>query len=789
MKKTLIFILALALLVAVAIIGTIAYLTDMDTATNVMTVGNVDIELLEYERKNADTKDDSAIVQEFNQNKLLYPAVTKGDFDYSAGDEYVDWEQIGKDGHRSLIWNPDKINNELDKMVFVKNTGDSSAYVRVFYAFEGGAYTSLAQFREKVHLNLNTEDWTWEWEPYIAKKGNEKFFIATATYKYILEPDALTEISLSQISLDPTATNKDVRAFGKEYSVPIFAQAIQTASFSDPKTALVTGFGDTIPFEGVTLDRGIDLNTALHYFEGNKTGTKITEKVASVTFATKDQYPNIVKTGEGTLTLNEYNTPTGKEWGAPVHTYYVPNADGNYDLYVLADEGKLYAPKICQNMFANMANLTSVNGTALDVSQTTDMQYMFLNCSKLQKVEASTWDVSRVTDMQQMFRYCNALQEIDVSGWRLGKVTSTYIMFGNCKALTTLDVSKWGMSSATNIQSMFEYCSSLKTLDVSQWDTSNAKTTQYTFRNCGALESIDVSGWTVDNVTNMLGMFSGCSKLTEIDVSKWNVDNVIDMSSTFNGCGSLTSLEVSEWNVAKVQYFSNLFSGCSSLTEMAVGGWDVSGALKMGGMFAKCSGLTSLDLSAWGNKLNGVTDMGGMFSGCSKLASLNVSTWDVSTVTNMTQMFFGCSSLTSLNISEWNVSTVTNMNGMFRDCTALTSLNISDWDVSSVTNMPEMFLGCKGFTELDLSGWDTKNLVNTKSMFHTCSNLETIYVSESWNMGKVTSSDYMFVNCYMLVGGGSNKMTFNSQKVNVDYANYTDGYLTYKQYTPTNTTP
>ena len=49
MKKTLIFILALALLVAVAIIGTIAYLTDMDTATNVMTVGNVDIELLEYE--------------------------------------------------------------------------------------------------------------------------------------------------------------------------------------------------------------------------------------------------------------------------------------------------------------------------------------------------------------------------------------------------------------------------------------------------------------------------------------------------------------------------------------------------------------------------------------------------------------------------------------------------------------------------------------------------------------------------------------------------------------------
>ena len=780
MKKAFIWLLVIVLIIVGSVWGTLAYLTDKETKTNTMTIGNVDIELLEYERTALESKNQNAAVQTFTQDKPLYPAVTGDDFDYSKYNAFVDWEQIGKSGYRSNIWDPAKINNELDKMVFVKNTGDNSTYVRVFFAFEAGAYTSKEQFDKKIHLNLNDEDWTWKWEPYIAKIGNEKFFIATATYKYPLEAGDFTKISLSQISLDPTAINADVRAFNGEYNVPVFAQAIQTASFSDPFTALETGFGNDIPFEGITFDKGVTLKTALTYLEGNTAGTNIYKNVENIIFGTKDAYPEVKSSYSGTLTSNDQ--------GAPTHTYYVPSktTEGNYDLYVLADEGKVYAPQICASLFSGMSALTTVDAKHLDVSKTTKMDFMFLNCSKLQKVDVSTWDVSRVTDMQQMFRYCNALQEIDVSGWRLGKVTSTFLMFGECKALTTLDVSNWGMSSATSIQSMFESCTSLKTLDVSQWDTSNVKNAQYTFKGCGALESIDVSGWKVDNVTNMLGTFMGCSKLTKIDVSNWNVDNVIDMSSTFNGCGSLTSLEVSEWNVAKVQYFSNLFSGCSSLTEMAVGGWDVSGALKMGGMFDKCSGLTSLDLSAWGNKLNGVTDMGGMFSGCSKLASLNVSTWDVSTVTKMTQMFFGCSSLTSLNISEWNVSTVTNMYGMFRDCSSLTSLDISDWDVSSVTNMTEMFCGCKGFTELDLSGWNTESLVNTASMFHTCSNLKTIYVSEGWNVDNVTSSIYMFVNCSNLVGGGSNKLTFNSQNVNADYANYTDGYLTYKAADSTN---
>ena len=299
-KRALIWLIAIVLAVILSIMGTIAYLTDVVGGTNVMTVGNVDIELLEYERENVNTKGDGAKVQAFNDNKLLYPAVLKDGFDYSNPTALVDWEQIGwkkndATEYQSNIWDPDLINNEVDKMVFVRNTSDYDAYVRIFFAFEAGAYTNLNQFNEKVHLNLNTTDWTWEWDEYIAKRGNSKFFIAVATYKTPLKAWSYTEISLSQIALDPIATKVDVDAFGTHFDVPIFAQAIQSASFDDPETALVTGFGSDIPFPDLKIYRGEELKTALNNFEANITNPeKITEKVTRVIFGTKDEYPEIV---------------------------------------------------------------------------------------------------------------------------------------------------------------------------------------------------------------------------------------------------------------------------------------------------------------------------------------------------------------------------------------------------------------------------------------------------------------------------------------------------------------
>ena len=69
-KRALIWLIAIVLAIILSIMGTIAYFTDVKGVTNVMTVGNVKISLLEFERTDVETPNatNSAVVQEFSNN-------------------------------------------------------------------------------------------------------------------------------------------------------------------------------------------------------------------------------------------------------------------------------------------------------------------------------------------------------------------------------------------------------------------------------------------------------------------------------------------------------------------------------------------------------------------------------------------------------------------------------------------------------------------------------------------------------------------------------------------------
>lgn len=161
MKKALIWILLVIVVVSASIIGTLAYLADSQAETNVMTMGKIDIKIVEYEREEIDKKGEDAVVQTFNDNKLLIPSIVPDGFDYSKPAAYVNWDNENNKikpgtGYTSKIWEPAAITNEVDKRVFVKNTGKkTNAYVRLYFAFEAGQYASFGQFRNKIHLNIN----------------------------------------------------------------------------------------------------------------------------------------------------------------------------------------------------------------------------------------------------------------------------------------------------------------------------------------------------------------------------------------------------------------------------------------------------------------------------------------------------------------------------------------------------------------------------------------------------------------------------------------------------------
>ena len=747
MKKTIAWILVLALLSVASVLGTIAYLTDEDYAENIMTIGNVDIDLLEYERVGVDTSDGDAVVQEFRDNKPLLPAVIEKGFDYTPGDTYVDWtqdavewqQQNDDDGYTSPIWDPAKINNEVDKMVFVRNNGDYGAYVRIYFAFEAGNFDTFNEFREMIHLNLNeTGDWEWEWIPFLATNDEGgKYFIANATYKKELMPDDFTDITLSQIALDSSATNEQVEAFGDTYEVFVNAQGIQSAGFKDPDTALDEGFGRDIPFEKLTLVAGIDLKTALHNLNGDDS-KPITSKVATVTFGLNETYPNIVKDNVGTFTSVEQD--------AEVYTYYVPNATdaSKYDVYVLAD-ATIYTPKISKGLFRGMTSLATVDTANMDVSRTEDMQAMFRDCHVLTSIDVSNWDVSNVSTMKQAFL--------------------------DCKQLSTIDVSEWDLSGATNLNRMFYGCPELTYLDVSDWETGN--------------------------VTDMMCLFYDCVKLNNLDVSDWDVSNVTDMSYTFMGCHALTSLDVDEWDVGNVVSFEAMFSCANEvregmmLTEINLDEWDTSSATNMRDMFYGCAELMELDLSKW--DVSNVTDMHHMFTCCKKIETINLSGWDTSSLLTMNGMFHSCLALKTIDVSDFDTQNVTDMDQVFESCLKIEQIiGLENWDTSNVTSMSEMFYHCGQYGTngiyggnlqvLDLSSFNTSQVINTERMFNCCDRLQTIYVGDGWDMSKVTNSDGMFGACGALVGGANT--AYSSAHTDATYARVdtpeNPGYFTYK---------
>jgi len=61
-------------------------------------------------------------------------------------------------------------------------------------------------------------------------------------------------------------------------------------------------------------------------------------------------------------------------------------------------------------------------------------------------------------------------------------------------------------------------------------------------------------------------------------------------------------------------------------------------------------------------------------------------------------------------------------------------------------------------------------------MFYNSSKLTTIYASDSWSTANVKYSGNMFGQCTSLVG----KRAYSSYEIDVDMANWTTGYLTYK---------
>lgn len=169
MKKRLLILSLLAVCISLCIGGTMAYFTATGKATNVITSGNIKIELEETDGEG----------QPFRDVSNILPGM------------------------------------EVDKIVNVKNTGDNACWVRVKVNKDirlATAATPDTPDPSLVTIDFNTTEWT-------EKDG---FYY----YNEKLEPGAMTKAPLfKKVSFDKTMDN---RYRNSKANIIVTAQAVQT---------------------------------------------------------------------------------------------------------------------------------------------------------------------------------------------------------------------------------------------------------------------------------------------------------------------------------------------------------------------------------------------------------------------------------------------------------------------------------------------------------------------------------------------------------------------------------
>ncbi len=185
--------------------------------------------------------------------------------------------------------------------------------------------------------------------------------------------------------------------------------------------------------------------------------TSITTKKDNIVPATAVESWDISEAGDGS-----------------VMAYVEDDGSGNstYKL-TIGGKGGIIANESMTVYFLGFDKMTSIDLSALDTSEVTNMGDMFCGCSRLTSLDVSNFDTSNVTNMSGMFVYCGSLTSLDLSKFDTSQVTDMSYMFFSCSRLTSLDVSKFDTSKVTNMENMFCDCPSWDTVDQTKFSNAN----------------------------------------------------------------------------------------------------------------------------------------------------------------------------------------------------------------------------------------------------------------------------------------------------------------------------
>ena len=244
MKKKSILVAAIAVMLVAALVvgGTLAYFTDTKSAKNTFTVGNVDIELLEssLHRENA------GIANGATSDSELWSNVAKGGSNntspYKAGDTFYTDDQI-KDNAKEYKCDNVKLNpgESYHKMPYVVNTGKNAAYIRIRVMIPADLDTAILNSSMYTTTALNNKEFTMAYDSTgTVERDGVMYNVYTFTR---IDPLAAGEMTYwnvwGTIHMDTTATNEQIAQLlpNGTFNVLVEADAIQADGFANATDA------------------------------------------------------------------------------------------------------------------------------------------------------------------------------------------------------------------------------------------------------------------------------------------------------------------------------------------------------------------------------------------------------------------------------------------------------------------------------------------------------------------------------------------------------------------------
>ena len=249
MKKKTILVAAIAVMLVAALVvgGTLAYFTDTKDAKNTFTVGNVSIDLLEssLHRENAGYVGTPGEKLDPKNAELWSEVLKQGTGNtskYKAGDTFYTDDQIKANAKDYKCENV-KLNpgESYHKMPYVVNTGKNDAYIRIRVMIPANLDTAILNSSMYTTTALNNKEFTMAYDDSgTVDRGGVKYNVYTFTRIDPLKPDEMTYWNVwGTIHMDTTATNEQIAQLlpNGTFNVLVEADAIQADGFANATDA------------------------------------------------------------------------------------------------------------------------------------------------------------------------------------------------------------------------------------------------------------------------------------------------------------------------------------------------------------------------------------------------------------------------------------------------------------------------------------------------------------------------------------------------------------------------